>query len=52
MAAIRHMQITLSLPEPREYTSMPQLHLVQSGIQRTYTAKGKNTVADNPSNST
>ena len=30
MAAIRHMQITMGLPEPREYSSMPRLRLVQS----------------------
>ena len=39
MAAIRYMQITLGLPEPCEYTSMPRLRLVQSGIQRDYAAK-------------
>ena len=30
------MQVTLGLPEPREYSSMPRLRLVQSGIQRTH----------------
>ena len=40
MAAIRHMQITMGLPEPREYSSMPRLRLVQSGIQRTHVARG------------
>ena len=30
------MQITLGLPEPREFSSMPRLRLVQSGIQRTH----------------
>jgi len=34
LAAIRHMQITLGLPEPRQLSSMPRLRLVQSGIQR------------------
>ena len=36
LSAVRHMQITLGLPEPREFSSMPRLRLVQSGIQRTY----------------
>ena len=36
LSAIRHMQITLGLPEPREFSSMPRLRLVQSGIQRTH----------------
>ena len=31
-----HMQITLGLPEPRAFSSLPCLSLVQSGIQRTY----------------
>ena len=39
MAAIRHMQITMGLPEPRAHTSMPRLRLVQSGIQRTHAAR-------------
>ena len=39
MAAIRHMQITMGLPEPREYSSMPRLCLVQSGIQRAHASK-------------
>ena len=29
------MQITLGLPEPRAFSSLPRLRLVQSGIQRT-----------------
>ena len=33
------MQITLGLPEPREYTSMPHLCLVRSGIQRAHAAR-------------
>ena len=34
LSAIRHMQVTLGLPEPREFSSMPRLRLVQSRIQR------------------
>ena len=30
------MQITLGLPEPREFSSLPRLRLVQSGIKREY----------------
>ena len=37
LAGIRHMQITLGLPEPKEFSSLPRLRLVQAGIQRTYT---------------
>lgn len=33
------MQITLGLPEPREYTSLPRLRLVQNGIKRVHAAK-------------
>ena len=36
LAAIHHMQITLGLPEPKEFSSMPRLRLVQSGIQHSY----------------
>ena len=41
LAAIRYMQITLGLPEPKEYSLMPRLRLVQSGIQRSYFQKDK-----------
>ena len=41
LAAIWHMQITLGLPEPKEYSSMPRLRLVQSGIQHSYSLKYK-----------
>ena len=27
------MQISLGLPDPKEFTSKPRLHMVQSGIQ-------------------
>lgn len=30
------MQVTLGLPEPREFSSLPRLRLVQAGIRRTY----------------
>ena len=36
LLAIRHMQITLGLPEPQGFSAMPRLRLVQSGIQRTH----------------
>lgn len=36
LSAIRHMQISMGLPEPREFSSMARLKLVQSGIQRTH----------------
>ena len=39
LSAIRHMQITLGLPEPREFSSMLRLRLVQSGIQWTYASQ-------------
>ena len=35
-AGIRHMQVTLGLPEPRSISSLPRLRLVQAGIQRTH----------------
>ena len=34
LAGIRHMQISIGLPDPKEFTSMPRLCMVQSGIQR------------------
>ena len=36
LSGIRHMQITLGLPEPRAFSSLPRLRLVQAGIQRSY----------------
>ena len=39
LAGIRHMQITLGLPEPREYSSLPRLRLVQAGIKRVHSQK-------------
>lgn len=39
LAGIRHMQITLGLPEPRAFLSLPRLKLVQAGIQRTHTQR-------------
>ena len=38
------MQITIGLPEPKEFSSMPRLRLVQSGIRRTYSLKDKDPV--------
>ena len=34
LAAVRHAQILEGFPEPREASSLPRLHLVQSGIRR------------------
>ena len=44
LAGIRHMQITLGLPEPRAFSSLPRLRLVQEGIQRVYAENGKKTM--------
>ena len=41
LAAVRHMQITLGLPKPREFLSLSCLKLVQSGIRRSYRESGK-----------
>ena len=41
LAGIRFMQITLGLPEPRAFSSLPRLRLVQAGIQRVYAEQGK-----------
>ena len=34
LAGIRHMKISIGLPDPKEFTSMPRLRMAQSGIQR------------------
>ena len=39
LAGIRPTQILLGLPEPREFSSLLRLRLVQSGIQRSYSQK-------------
>ena len=39
LAGIRYMQITLGLPEPKEYSSLPRLRLVQTGIKRAHSQK-------------
>ena len=44
LAAIRHMQITIGLPEPREFLSLPRLRLVQAGIQRTHATQASTKV--------
>ena len=36
LAGIRHTQIRLGLPEPREFSSLPRLKLVQAGISRVH----------------
>ena len=41
LAGIRHMQITLGLPEPRAFSSLPRLKLVQAGIQRTHSQRAR-----------
>ena len=40
LSALRNMQISLGLPDPREQSSMPLLKRVQAGIARTRNAKG------------
>ena len=39
LAGIRHMQITLRLPEPREFSSLSRLKLVQAGIKQVMPSK-------------
>ena len=36
LSAIHYMQVILGLPEPRAFSSLPRLRLVQMGIQRTH----------------
>ena len=36
LAGIRHTQITLGLPDPKEFSSLSRLKQVQAGIQRTH----------------
>jgi len=33
LAGIWHIQILIGLPDPKEFTSIPCLHMIQSGIQ-------------------
>lgn len=40
LAAVRSMQISLGLPDPREQSSMPMLKRVQAGISRARLRKG------------
>jgi len=35
------MQITMGLPEPREFSSLPRLRLVQAGVQRLHASSSK-----------
>ena len=37
------MQVVLGLPEPREFSSLPRLRLVQMGIQRTHSQRATGT---------
>lgn len=39
LAGVRNMQIKLGLPEPREYSSLARLKLLQGGIQRTHSER-------------
>ena len=41
LAAIWYMQITLGLPETKQYSLMLRLHLVQSGIQHPHSQKDR-----------
>ncbi len=40
LAAVRNMQISLGLPDPRDQSSMPMLRRVQAGIQRVRAISG------------
>ena len=40
LAAVRHMQVCLGFPEPREVSSLPLLKLVQAGVARARTLGG------------
>ena len=40
VAAVRHAQIVRGLPEPREHSALPRLHLVQSGVRRDRAERG------------
>ena len=40
LSALRNMQISLGLPDPREHSSLPVLKRVQAGISRTRMLKG------------
>jgi len=40
LAAVRNMQISLGLPDPRDQSSMPMLRRVQAGIQRVRAVSG------------
>jgi hypothetical protein len=40
IAAVRHMQIVMGYPEPRETSTLPRLKLVLNGIARKHQAKG------------
>ena len=39
LADVCHTQITLGLPEPKEFAFLPRLHLVQAGIKRVYSQR-------------
>lgn len=39
LSGIRHVQIKLGLPEPKEFSSLPRLRLLQAGIKRVHAQK-------------
>ena len=39
LAGIRFTQITLGLPEPKEFSSLPRLRMVQAGIKRVHSQR-------------
>ena len=40
LAAVRNMQVSLGLPDPRDQSSLPMLKRVQAGIQRVRSVAG------------
>ena len=41
IAALRYLQITMGLPDPRDASSLPRLQLVLMGIKRSQVEAGK-----------
>ena len=41
LAGIRHTQISLGLPEPQAFSSLPRLKLVQAGVERTQAERSR-----------
>ena len=42
LAAVRNLQLTLGLPDPRDSSSLPRLRLLLTGIRRVQTESGSN----------